>query len=340
MPKSVDVEDFATKLALLAKRLNWSRAKLAQQVGVDKSLAARWLNGASRPTGNSLMQLTHAVAQAIDGFTAADWDLPAERFSERLGISYSAAPAGDRTPALRLALTGLRNPPPARTWGTAYVGLWAGFYQSFTNRGVARMTVAEFLIDTSGLRFAYTDGFFNCIGIALATNSHLQAVCEIIPLDNHLIFFSFNAAHDMQGVAIIDGVSSAVGPDDTPAAGPVILFRIDEGMDDPEITFQVLAVRVAEVNDRIESEAARTGDPLALPQQFAPRDVLSALFPCVGAARPDGSLDHLLRVPSDRSLAAGKLAMKSLPADSPIKAIPENLRCALGIGRSAHPSGS
>lgn len=44
MPKSVDVEDFAVKLALVAKRLNWSRARLAQQVGVDKSLAARWLN--------------------------------------------------------------------------------------------------------------------------------------------------------------------------------------------------------------------------------------------------------------------------------------------------------
>jgi hypothetical protein len=31
------------------------------------------------------------------------------------------------------------------------------------------------------------------VGAALATNSHLQAVCEIIALDNHLIFFSFNA---------------------------------------------------------------------------------------------------------------------------------------------------
>ena len=75
MPKSADVEDFAAKLAVLTKRLNWSRAKLAQQVGVDKSLAARWLNGNSRPTGNSLMQLTTAVAQAIEGFNAADWDL-------------------------------------------------------------------------------------------------------------------------------------------------------------------------------------------------------------------------------------------------------------------------
>jgi len=111
-PKSVDVENFAVKLTLLAKRLNWSRAKLAQQVGVDKSLAARWLNGNSRPSGNSLMQLTSAVAQAIDGFTRPIWDLTAEQLSRRLGIAPSAAAAS--VPVSRLVLTGLRNPPPAR----------------------------------------------------------------------------------------------------------------------------------------------------------------------------------------------------------------------------------
>ena len=96
MPKSVDVEDFAVKLALLTKRLNWSRPKLAQQVGVDKSLAARWFNGSSRPSGNSLMQLTSAVAQAIDGFTAADWDLTPTQFSLRLGLGGPAAAAAGR----------------------------------------------------------------------------------------------------------------------------------------------------------------------------------------------------------------------------------------------------
>ena len=337
MPKSVDIEDFAVKLAMLTKRLNWSRPKLAQQVGVDKSLAARWFNGSSRPSGNSLMQLTGAAAQAIEGFTAADWDLTPTQFSARLGLALPVAAPAAAAPVSRLTL-GLRNPPPARTWGAAYVGLWSGFYQSFTNRGVARMTVAEFLLDDSGLRLAYTDGFFNCVGAALATNSHLQAVCEIIPLDNHLIFFSFNAAHDMQGVAIIDGVSSAIGPDDTPAAGPMILFRIDDRLD-PTVTFELLSARVAQVNDRIESEAARTGDPLALSQQFVPRDVLIRLFPRVGIVREDGGIDHLLRVASDRSLAAGKLAINNLPPDSPIRAIPENLRRALGVvgGASTPP---
>src|SRR5262245_50742000 len=130
MPKSVEIEDFAAKLALLAKRLNWSRAKLAQQVGIDKSLAARWLNGNSRPTRNSLMQLTAAAAQSITGFTAADWDLAPGEFALRLGIAQPAPAAPVRAAATGLTLVGLRNPPSAATWGASYVGLWAGFYQS------------------------------------------------------------------------------------------------------------------------------------------------------------------------------------------------------------------
>ena len=50
MPKSVDIADFAAKIACVAKRLNWSRGQLAREVGIDKSLAARWLSGHSRPT--------------------------------------------------------------------------------------------------------------------------------------------------------------------------------------------------------------------------------------------------------------------------------------------------
>ena len=64
MPKAVDIEDFAAKLGLVCKRLNWSRAKLAQQIGMDKSLVGRWLVGTSRPTGNSLMLLNDALAKA------------------------------------------------------------------------------------------------------------------------------------------------------------------------------------------------------------------------------------------------------------------------------------
>src|SRR5438874_791731 len=91
MPKSVDVEDFAAKLDLVVKRLDWSRAKLAQQVGIDKSLAGRWLNGESRPTPHNLMRLTSTVGQTIAGLRASDWDLPIDRFALRIGAEPVAA---------------------------------------------------------------------------------------------------------------------------------------------------------------------------------------------------------------------------------------------------------
>src|SRR5262245_40852636 len=90
MPKSVEIADFSTKLGLLAKQLDWSRAKLAQRVGVDKSIAARWLTDRGQPTTNNLMQLTRAVAEQIVGFAASDWDLPLAQFGKRLGLEGEA----------------------------------------------------------------------------------------------------------------------------------------------------------------------------------------------------------------------------------------------------------
>ncbi len=68
MPKSVDIADFAAKLDLICKRLNWSRASLAQEVAIDKSLAGRWVNGVSRPIGNTLMRLNEAVTRNVSNF--------------------------------------------------------------------------------------------------------------------------------------------------------------------------------------------------------------------------------------------------------------------------------
>jgi transcriptional regulator with XRE-family HTH domain len=329
MPKSVDVEDFAAKLALLAKRLNWSRAKLAQQVGIDKSLAARWLNGNSRPTGNSLMQLTSAVAQAVDGFTAADWDLASGQFSRRLGIAAPAAASG--TPATQLLLSGLRNAPPAATWGAAYVGLWAGFYQSLTNRGMVRLCVCEFVMGEGGLRFTFSDGVFVGEGPAFATHTHVNAICELAPLDNHLIFYALNAAQDLQGAAVIDGLQCLVGVDDTPSAGPILLFRIDEPTDDEAAELRALIPRVTEVNAQVESEAARTGDVFAALHPLASLEILRTLCPVVGTPRPDGQIDYVMRVPPKRSSAMGKLAMSNLPAGSPLRMVSANLRRVLGL---------
>jgi transcriptional regulator with XRE-family HTH domain len=133
MPKSADVADFAAKLDLLTKRLNWSRSRLAQAVGVDKSLIARWSKGASRPTENSLMQLTAAAAKLVDGFTAADWDLAPADFAKRLGldgVSIAAAPVMGGNGGL----ADMAFPLAFRDFTlnfARYAGIYAGFYRRY-----------------------------------------------------------------------------------------------------------------------------------------------------------------------------------------------------------------
>jgi transcriptional regulator with XRE-family HTH domain len=93
MARSPDISDFATKLGLVLDRLNWSRAQLAQKVGVDKSVAQRWAGGQMVPGGTSLVALTAAIQAALPDFTRADWRLPTARFAARLGVTEPAPPA-------------------------------------------------------------------------------------------------------------------------------------------------------------------------------------------------------------------------------------------------------
>ncbi len=93
MARSPDITDFATKLGLVLDRLNWSRAQLAQKVGVDKSVAQRWAGGQMVPGGSSLVALTAAIQSAMPDFTRADWRLPTDRFAARLGVAEPAPPA-------------------------------------------------------------------------------------------------------------------------------------------------------------------------------------------------------------------------------------------------------
>lgn len=69
------IADFAVKFALVLKRLNLSRARLAQTICVDKSVVSRWGSGAQLPSDHNLSLLTEAVAHQRPGFMRRDWDL-------------------------------------------------------------------------------------------------------------------------------------------------------------------------------------------------------------------------------------------------------------------------
>ena len=46
-----EIAEFAHKLGLVLKACNLSRGRLAQTVGVDKSVVSRWVSGGQAPTG-------------------------------------------------------------------------------------------------------------------------------------------------------------------------------------------------------------------------------------------------------------------------------------------------
>jgi adenylate cyclase len=76
--------DFGQKLGVVLKAINVSRGRLAQTVGVDKSVVSRWASGVQVPSDHNLSLLTEAIARHRPGFERRDWDLDGEGFANRL----------------------------------------------------------------------------------------------------------------------------------------------------------------------------------------------------------------------------------------------------------------
>ena len=80
------IADFAHKFGLVLKACNLSRVRVAQAVGIDKSVVSRWASGVQAPTDHNLTRLTEVVARHQPGFARIDWDLAGPAFAARLGL--------------------------------------------------------------------------------------------------------------------------------------------------------------------------------------------------------------------------------------------------------------
>jgi adenylate cyclase len=98
------VPDFAQKLGLLLKAHNLSRARLAQVVGIDKSVVSRWASGVQVPTDHNLSLLTQVIATHRPGFGRFDWDLDVEIFKDRLSHTLEVPAFASAGEPLALAL--------------------------------------------------------------------------------------------------------------------------------------------------------------------------------------------------------------------------------------------
>src|SRR5215204_6004585 len=84
------VPDLPAKLAMVMAALSISRVRLAQKLGVDKSLVGRWVGGSVHPTEHNLARVSALVAEQLAGFSLADWDLGIDQLAARYGLALSA----------------------------------------------------------------------------------------------------------------------------------------------------------------------------------------------------------------------------------------------------------
>src|SRR5579859_784 len=116
-------EPFSEKLTLILKVLSMSRARLASELGLDKSVVARWASGATEPSGHNMAQLSTLMARSIPGFTALDWDRDLKSLAALLGVAPAPAPPSSA------AHRGL--PLPFLDQMIAATALRAGAYEGF-----------------------------------------------------------------------------------------------------------------------------------------------------------------------------------------------------------------
>jgi len=290
-------ETFAKKLDLVLKVLSMSRARLAADLGVDKSVVGRWVSGAVRPSAHNLSRLSGLIAQRVAGFTALDWDRSFEAFAEVLGADL-AGPAAKRAPEAPLALA---LPLPLLDQFLAATALRGKAYEGFF-RSTRPYVLApgRFVHDhafirgdaTGFLRLRIGAGGTVVDGWLLPHGNQLFALCVDV-VSGAMLFGIFNGVGTARA-EVVDGIAlaPALDPGRTPTAHAIMFERIGELTGDGAAD----EARFAELIAR---------DPVA-PEGSISETLRAHLTADFGPSHAARGGDMLLRMPLARSLARGQ----------------------------------
>jgi transcriptional regulator with XRE-family HTH domain len=224
MRQATEIPDFAEKIGILLDRLNWSRAGLAQRVGVDKSVSQRWVAGKIQPGATSLVALTTAIAEVLPGFTRADWRLPLPVFTTRYARGAEVLAASPATPLPRMAGAGAG----AGADGAArYGGLWLLLHASVQTP--ERPSIVGYLASIArrdgALRLAAQGGLhgtWRADGPLIALHHLLYMILEDEVQGDSLAFGVLNGVTTGQAM-VIDGIGSSSA---SSLRGPVAATRL------------------------------------------------------------------------------------------------------------------
>jgi len=286
------VDAFGRKLELALKRLSMSRARLAADLGVDKSVVGRWLTGSGRPSGHNLSRLSALIAGRIPGFSALDWDRDIAGFADLLGADPDAVPEARKGPPPLplplmeqfLASTAVR--------GKAYEGI-------FRSTRPYVMAPGRFVHDHGLIRLDENGLLRIRIGVGGTT-----AEGWVLPFGNQLFVFVVDTTSGALLFGIFNGVSGpradvvdglcltpAQDAGRTPTAHAMVFERVADLSGD------------AQADDRAFAELTRK-DPVA-PEGSVPDDLRRHLLRDFGPLQAAAGGDLLLTAPLSRTFARG-----------------------------------
>jgi transcriptional regulator with XRE-family HTH domain len=286
---------FAPKLELVLKALVMSRGRLAADLGVNKSVVSRWLNGANAPTGHNLANLSALVAARRPGFTLLDWESDLEALAAKLGV---AEPANDLPAAIAgfadwlppVVLNEILTQTAAR--GEAYEGFWRTTRPSIEAPG--RFVHDRILVRRRDGLLRFKMGVEDMRFSGLSLPMYTQVVGVAADQDQGIFVFSVFHGVLRHRADVMDGLTltlQRVGGG-TPVAGCCLMERVGLLSGDPE------------ADDARHEELIRTRPTLA-PEGSVPEELQRHLLRDAGAAAMAAGGAALLALPFAQSLSRG-----------------------------------
>jgi hypothetical protein len=284
---------FGKKLELALKRLSMSRARLAADLSVDKSVVGRWITGAVQPSGHNLSRLSALIAGKIPGFSALDWDRDLPGFAEALGADPDAVPEARRggPPALQLPLME-QFLASTTVRGKAYEGMFRSTRpyvlapgRFVHDHGMIRMDENGLLRLRIGVAGTRADGWVLPFGNQLF-------ILTVDITSGALLFGIFNGVSGPRA-DVVDGLCLTPAQDAgrTPTAHAMVFERIRDLSDDPEA-------------DDAYFEELTKSNPLA-PEGSISEELRAHLLRDFGPLQAAKGGEMLLQSPLTRSLARG-----------------------------------
>lgn len=277
------------KIELAMKALSLSRVGLAAAIGVDKSVAGRWVSGKVRPSAHNLALISQLVAAEVPQFTMLDWDRDYDDFAAFIGaVPVSSATSSKTIWPLLPPKMAAEATHAAIDRTAAYEGIWRTTRPSSDVPG-------EFLHDISIVR-RDRDGF-------LSFSSGVEGFYyegSAVMVNQQLYYFAADDAFGAISMGILNGVprgraevidgvilTTLRDAGASPASSGIHMQRIGDLTDDE-------SVDEATFRDLVENQKM-----LAAPGSV-PAEIADALH---GAANAPG----MLRMLFNQSLSRGPI---------------------------------